>query len=182
MLPDGMLYLLVARGLENGKTVDGALYRSVDGAEMWAKVILPKGVNFPNDLCFEPGNPQRLYLTCWPESSAAGEKGGGLYVSEDAAKSWTLLFDETSHVYGVTVDPENTSTVYITTFEGSVLRSDDSGRSWARLGGYHFKWAKYPIIDPYNKGMIYVTTFGSSIWYGPGAGIENAFETIYSLK
>ena len=182
ILPDGTLYLLVARGLEDGKTVDGAMYRSIDGAEKWEKVILPSGVNFPNDLCFEPGNPQRLYLACWPESRAAEEKGGGLYVSEDGAKSWSLIFDEASHVFGVAVDPENTSTVYIANFEGSVLRTDDCGKNWARLGGYHFKWAQYPIIDPNNKGMIYVTTFGSSIWYGPDTGVEDAFETIYPLK
>ena len=182
MLPDGTLYLLVARGFENGRPVDGALYKSNDGADSWQKVKLPAGASFPNDLCFDPENQQHMYMACWPESSTEGEKGGGLYVSENGGKSWSLLYNAASHVYGVTVDPDKTSTLFIGTFEGSVLRSDDGGKNWARLGGYNFKWAKTPVIDPYNKGMLYITTFGSSVWYGPDTGIENAFEDIYPLK
>lgn len=180
--PDGTLYLLVARGLDNGRPVDGALYKSKNGAESWEIVKLPSGVNFPNDLCIDPQNPQRMYIACWPQSTTEGETGGGLYVTEDGCRSWSLLYNAASHVYGVTVDPQKTSTIFIGTFEGSVLRSDDGGKNWARLGGYNFKWAKTPILDPYNKGMLYVTTFGSSVWYGPDTGIENAFEDIYPLK
>lgn len=179
MLPDGTLYLLVTRGLDNGRTVDGALFKSTDGAENWVKAGLPSGVNFPNDLCYDPKNPQRMYMACWPESTAGGEKGGGLYITENGGKSWSRLYDEASHVYGVAVDPEKTETLYIGTFEGSILRSDDGGKNWARLGGYDFNWAKTPIIDPYNKGMLYITTFGSSVWYGPDTGVENAFKNIY---
>jgi len=40
-----------------GKKLDGALYKSTDGAEHWQKVPLPAEANAPNDLVFDPSNP-----------------------------------------------------------------------------------------------------------------------------
>jgi hypothetical protein len=44
------------------------------------------------------------------------------------------------NVYGVALDPDNPSTVFINTFNGAAYRSDDRGTTWQRLGGYNFKW------------------------------------------
>lgn len=165
-LPDGILYLLVCRGLEGETVIDGALYISSDGAEHWRQVTLPAGVNFPNDLAFDPYHPQRLYLATWPTQVDNTEIHGGLYRSDDGGQTWTNIYDESSHVYGVTVDKNNPATVIITTFEGKVLRSDDFGQTWKPLAGFTFQWPKQPIFDPHNPGMLYVTTFGSSMWYG----------------
>jgi len=46
--PKGTLYLVVARRSDDGSfrnLGDGALYRSTDGAERWARIPLPRGVN-----------------------------------------------------------------------------------------------------------------------------------------
>ncbi len=167
MLPDGTLYLLVARGAENGQEVDGAIYRSTDGAEHWEKMPMPEGANAPNDLAFDPSDPKRMYLACWPRTLGGKEHFGGLYVTEDGGYSWKNTFDQTKHVYGVTVDPDNPSTIYINTFNSAAYRSDDRGSSWKKLKTYDFKWGHRPILDPHNKEMIYLTTFGGSVWYGP---------------
>ena len=45
LLPSGILYLIVARGYEEGQVVDGALYHSDDGAASWNLVDLPEGIN-----------------------------------------------------------------------------------------------------------------------------------------
>jgi hypothetical protein len=45
--------------------MDGALYRSRDGAESWEKVSLPEGVNGPNGLSIDPADPARWYLAAW---------------------------------------------------------------------------------------------------------------------
>jgi len=180
--PDGSLYLLVCRGLENGQVISGAVFKSADGAEYWEPVPMPAGANFPNDLAFDPSNPERLYLACWPTVIDDAERCGGLYKTEDGGQSWTNVFDESSHVYGVAVDRTNPATVFLANFEGAVYRSDDRGRTWERLGGYNFKWAKQPILDPYNRDMLYITTFGSSVWYGPARGVAGAFEDICPLR
>lgn len=175
-LPDGTLYLLVCRGWENEEVIDGALYRSQDGAEHWQPVALPAGVNFPNDLCYDPQNPQRLYLATWPTLVDEKETHGGLYRTEDGGVTWANIFDETSHVYGVAVDKNNPATVILTTFEGEVTRSDDFGETWKNLEGFTFQWAKQPIFDPHNPNMLYITTFGSSLWYGSAHGTSEAFD------
>lgn len=166
LLPDGGLFLLICRGLEGTKVTDGALYKSSDGAETWQPVRLPDGVNFPNDFCFDPTEPRRVYLAAWPAPVEGIEQHGGLWRSETGGLDWVNIFAEPSHVYGVSVDPRQSSTVILTNFEGGVYRSEDRGEHWQRLAGYDFKWAKQPIFDPYNPDMLYLTTFGSSVWYG----------------
>jgi photosystem II stability/assembly factor-like uncharacterized protein len=172
LLPDGTIYLLVARGLKNGQTADGCIYRSTDGAENWERIALPEGVNAPNDIVYDPVNPKRLYLACWPYQVDGRESFGGLYVTDDRGESWRNIFNPSFHVYGVAVHPDNPSRIFIVTFEGVAFRSDDGGDSWHGIGGYNFKWGHRPIVDPYDKDMLYITTFGSSVWYGPADGVE----------
>ncbi|RAV08301.1 WD40/YVTN/BNR-like repeat-containing protein [Paenibacillus contaminans] len=181
MLPDSTLYLLVARGLRRGKAVDGALYRSIDGAESWERLDLPDGANAPNDLVFDPGNPKRMALACWPRTIDGEERDGGVYATGDGGASWRSIFDSSKHVYGIAIDPNRPSTMFINTFDNGAYRTDDRGETWKRLKGYNFKWGHSPFIDPYRENMLYLTTFGSSVWHGPDHGDDEAFEDIYPI-
>ena len=180
LLPDGTLFLLVARGLENRQVVDGALYRSTDQAATWQVSPLPQGVNAPNDLVFDPEQPRRMYLSCWPWTDRKNmmEHCGGLLRTEDGGMTWKQIFDEEAHVYAAALDPENPSTIYINTFDSAAFRSDDRGANWYRLEGYNFKWGHRPVVDPHNPGMLYLTTFGGSVFHGPAGGVPGAFEDI----
>jgi len=182
LTPDNSLYLLVARGLENGKEVDGALYKSKDGAEHWQKLTLPVEANAPNDLVFDPTNARRMYLACWPRTIKGEERFGGLYMTDNAGESWRSIFDQAPHVYGIAIDPDHPATLFINTFDSGAYRSDDNGKNWQRLKGYNFKWGHRPIIDPHHKSMLYLTTFGSSVWYGPANGVSRAFEDIHPFR
>jgi photosystem II stability/assembly factor-like uncharacterized protein len=182
LLPDGTLYLLVARGLRDGKVVDGALYKSTDGAEYWERVKLPTGVNAPNDLEYDPTEPGKLYLACWPDEEASPERYGGLYTTENGGESWRNIFDHDVYAYSITVDPKNPSILYLVTFNSAAYRSEDKGETWARLNGFTFKWGHRAIPDPWKNDMLYITTFGSSVWYGPALGDDEAFEDIYPYK
>jgi hypothetical protein len=176
LLPGGILYLVVTRNYRKGRQRPGAVYRSADGAASWQPVALPAGVDFPNDLTFDPSG--RLYLACWPREEGETNVGGGAWASDDGGASWTRVFDEAAHVYTVSVDPRRPATLYLSTFDAGVHRSDDAGRSWRRLGGFNFQWGYRPVPDPRREGMLYVTTFGSSIWYGPAGGVPGAIEDI----
>ncbi|MEZ4301994.1 MAG: hypothetical protein R3B70_44100, partial [Polyangiaceae bacterium] len=185
--PSGVLYALIARSSRIGTSsktanymvaAEGALYQSEDGATTWSKLALPAGVIFPNNLAVDPKTPDRLYLACWPQTvddPGGGfiDRFGGLLRSEDRGVSWTWVFDDRAHVYGVTVDPKHDKRVYITTFEGFVLRSNDRGATWGRLGGFDFRWPKNPMVDPFDPhGRLFVTTFGGGVWHGPDEGID----------
>jgi hypothetical protein len=138
--------------------------------------MLPAGVDFPNDLAFDPSG--RLYLACWPRVVDGENHGGGAYTSEDSGRNWVPVFDPAAHVYTITVDQHNPSTLYLSTFDAATYRSNDRGGTWKRLKGFNFQWAYRPVIDPLHPGMLYLTTFGSSVWYGPAEGVEGAVEDI----
>jgi photosystem II stability/assembly factor-like uncharacterized protein len=181
-LPSGRLILLVARGgVEDGDVIPGALYSSTDGAETWNLMTLPARVTAPNDLVYDPRQPGRLYLSCWPLREDGAEVGGGLLRSEDCGGTWTRVFPEGIHVYAAAVSPSNPDTVFINTFSGSAYRSDDRGETWNRLEGYDFKWGHRPVPDPGDPNRIYLTTFGGSVFRGPSSGVPGSRETISNI-
>ena len=181
-LPGGTLFLLVARGLENGVAVDGVLYKSDDQAANWTLVELPQGYNAPNDLAYDPSDTLRMYLCCWPTEDRTVEpwveRCGGLLRTEDGGRTWKQVFDQGAHVYASALDPQRPSTIIIGTFDSGSFRSDDRGESWYRLEGFNFNWGYRPVFDPYNPGMIYMTTFGGGVFHGPAGGVPGAFEDI----
>ena len=183
IIPDsaGRLYLLVARrGVDGslGSPLDGAIYRSSDGAEHWEKLALPVGCNAPNGLAIDPSDSGRLYLAAWGRRAASGDTGGGVFLSTDAGKTWKSVLDKDQHVFDVTLDPATPEVLYAAGFESSVWRSADRGESWTRVRGYNFKWGQRVFLDPKAPGMIYVCTFGGAIWHGPAGGDPTAVEDI----
>jgi photosystem II stability/assembly factor-like uncharacterized protein len=166
---DGTLYAVIARRSEDGSignAGDGALYRSTDGAEHWQPVKLPEGTNGPNGLATDPRSPNRLYLAAWGRAAGEHGDGGGIFLSEDAGKTWKLVLDKDRHIYDITVDPSNPDVLYAAGFESSAWRSADRGLNWTRIPGFNFKWAQRVIPDPLDHNKIYITTFGGSVWHG----------------
>jgi photosystem II stability/assembly factor-like uncharacterized protein len=166
---DGALYALIARRSEDGSignAGDGALYRSTDGAEHWQPVTLPEGANAPNGLAIDPRSPNRLYLTVWGRAAGQHGDGGGIFLSEDAGKTWKQVLEKDRHIYDITIDPANPDVLYAAGFESSAWRSADRGLHWTRIPGFNFKWGQRVIPDPLDPSRIYITTFGGSVWHG----------------
>jgi photosystem II stability/assembly factor-like uncharacterized protein len=178
---DGTLYLVVARASE-GKNppvpAPGALYRSTDKAEHWVKMNLPMGVDGPTGLTLDPRNRQRLYLTAWGHEGTDKDSGGGVFVSTNAGRTWAPIFQDSQHVYDLTVDPTNTDVLYICGFDEAAYRSVDRGAHSIRIRGYNFKWGHRVILDPDDAAKIYITTYGGGVWHGPAAGDPHAEEDI----
>jgi photosystem II stability/assembly factor-like uncharacterized protein len=176
---DGTLYVVIARRSEDGSIgspYDGALYASRDGAEHWNPIQLPRGVNGPNALTVDPKSPQRLYLAAWARAAGTHGDGGGIFLSEDAGRSWRPIFDRDRHVYDVTVDPNDSSVLYASGFESSAWRSNDRGEHWSRISGFNFKWSYRVIPDPTDHNKIYVSTFGGSVWHGSLSGRDEPLD------
>jgi hypothetical protein len=178
---NGTLYVVLARRSEDGSfgnAQDGALFRSRDGAEHWEPITLPKGVNGPNGLAIDAGDPNRLYLAAWGRNAPEGAVDGGIFISTDGGNSWRSVLSQDQHVYDITVDPRDPKVLYACGFESSAWRSLDRGETWKRIRGYNFKWGHRVIPDPQNRDRIYITTFGGSVWHGPAAGDPQAVEDI----
>lgn len=183
LIPDskGSLYLLVARRSDDGSIgtpLDGALYRSTDGADHWQKLSLPAGSNAPNGLAVDPRDDSRLYLAAWGRRAPAGDTGGGIFLSTDGGGSWKSVLNQDQHVFDITPDPRTPGLLYAAGFESSAWRSADRGLTWSRIRGFNFKWGQRVFPDPLDPAMIYVCTFGGGIWHGPAAGDPKAFEDI----
>lgn len=176
---DGTLYAVIARRSEDGSIGndgDGALYRSTDGAEHWQRVILPEGTNGPNGLAVDPRFPNRLYLAAWGRAAGQHGDGGGIFLSEDAGKTWKQVLENDRHIYDITVDPSDPDVLYAAGFESSAWRSADRGLHWTRIPGFNFKWGQRVIPDPLDHNKIYITTFGGSVWHGSINGKKQAVD------
>jgi len=177
----GPLYVLVARRAEDGSIGndgDGAIYRSTDGAEHWSPVAMPPGSNAPNGLAVDPLDSNRLYLAAWARDKGEHGDGGGIFLSEDAGKTWRQVLERDRHVYDVTIDPRDANVLYAAGFESSAWRSTDRGAHWMRIPGFNFKWGHRVIADPQDPQKVYITTFGGGVWYGSVGGEDRPLDIV----
>jgi photosystem II stability/assembly factor-like uncharacterized protein len=177
--PKGALYVLVARRSEDGSIGnegDGAIYRSTDAAEHWTPVAMPQGSNGPNGLAVDPDTPDRLYLAVWARDKGEHGDGGGIYLSEDAGKTWRRVLERDRHIYDVTIDSRDANILYAAGFESSAWRSADRGEHWTRIPGFNFKWGHRVIPDPQDPKKVYITTFGGGVWYGSVDGEDRPLD------
>ncbi len=180
---NGELYLIICRRSDDGSignSMDGAIYRSGDGAESWEKMILPSGTNGPMSLVIDPAGNNRLLMSAWGRvmpGQFTPDSGGGIFLSEDNGATWKHVLEKDQHIHDITIDTRN-NTFYACGFNGSAYRSADRGVTWSRIRGYNFKWGKRVDPDPRDPGKIFIITFGGGVWYGPAGGDENAIEDI----
>jgi photosystem II stability/assembly factor-like uncharacterized protein len=103
---------------------------------------------------------------------------GGVWRTRDGGITFTPVFDnENSYSIGyVTIDPHNSSTVWVGSGENNsqrsvswgdgVYRSDDDGRTWRNMGLQKSEHIARVLIDPRNSDVVYVAAQGP-LW-GPG--------------
>ena len=146
------------------------LYKSIDGGDTWQE--LTKGL--PEEkgkmaIAVSPANTNKVYALI--ESDSNQDKGG-LFVSNDAGKSWSMVSGDNRLVqrawYYIEVfpDPNDENTVYV--LSAPALRSEDGGKTWSRItgthGDYHDLW-----INPENsKNMVIANDGGAAISFNYG--------------
>jgi photosystem II stability/assembly factor-like uncharacterized protein len=140
------------------------IHKSVDGGNTWTRLTagLPSERVGRIGLAIAPANPSRVY-------AIVDAKQGGLYRSDDAGATWTLVSGD-ARIWGrgwyfckVVVDPANADIVYVS--NTSLYRSTDGGRKWTAIKGapggddYHQLW-----IDPDDsKRMIVASDQGAVV-------------------
>ncbi len=151
------------------------LFKSTDGGSTWKK--LARGLPGEKEgcgrigFCVAPSDPNRLYAV------VNSKKEGGIYRSNDAGESWTLMSDDIrfwdrgDDFAEIKTDPKNADIVY--NVNVVVWKSADGGKTWNGFKGapggddYHRLW-----INPVNpeimllagdQGAI-VTVNGGETW------------------
>lgn len=123
------------------------IYRSVDGGTTWKKVLYINETAMAGDLAMDPNNPRILYAATWnmKRNGYRMDSGGPdskLWKSTDGGETWENLSDKPgmpkgiNGIIGVTVSPVNSNriwTIIENTEAPGVYRSDDAGKTWARI-------------------------------------------------
>jgi photosystem II stability/assembly factor-like uncharacterized protein len=91
----------------------------------------------------------------------AGVRGGGLYRTNDAGRSWSRLGEGvlSDKIRALALDPSDANVVYVGTEPASLCRSEDGGKSWKELAGVRRladerKWTyPVPVIQPHIRSI-----------------------------
>ena len=146
------------------------LYKSTDGGDTWEKIQngLPKELG-KMSVAVSQANSNKIYLVV--ESDSEKEQGG-LFVSNDAGKSWNRiskdhrLVQRAWYYIEATADPVDENTVYV--LSSPAIKSTDGGKTWQNFraphGDYHQLW----INPTNNKNMIVSNDGGAAVSFNGG--------------
>ena len=162
---------------ENAKFTgpNSGLYKSADGGSTWNKITngLPTAEQGLGRIgvAIAPSNSKTMYAT------VDAKKGGGIYKSNDAGESWSLintdyrLWGRGSDFAEIKVHPKNEDVLFV----GNIAsyKSEDGGKNWTSLKGapggddYHRIWIN-PIqpdimLFAADQGAV-VTVNGGKTW------------------
>ncbi|SNR15779.1 VPS10 domain-containing protein [Tenacibaculum jejuense] len=146
------------------------IYKSDDAGETWKKIHkgLPKELG-KLAVAVSRSNSNKVYALV---ESDTQKDNSGLYVSNNAGKSWSLVSGDNRltqrawYYTEVFIDPNDDETIYV--LSAPALRSKNGGKSWERItgthGDYHDLW-----INPNNsKNMVIANDGGAAISFNFG--------------
>jgi len=156
-----MLVALPARAA----TVEGSLFGSLQwrniGPLRGGRAITVTGV---------PGQPDTFYF---------GAVGGGVWVTQNAGRTWTPIFDAepVASIGAIAVAPSDPNVIYVGSGEADmrsdiqhgdgVYKSVDAGKTWSHIGLDDTRQIGRIVIDPKDPNTVYVAALGHQ--YGPNA-------------
>jgi photosystem II stability/assembly factor-like uncharacterized protein len=147
---DGLTVINVLADPKNPQVVyvttqESGLWRSADGGDSWEK----RSAGLPDELgalAIDPVNTNIIYTTGIQNPNTT------LYKSTDAGLHWNATGLNGSPILDLTVDPTNTSVLYVVRLD-DLYRSGDGGSSWQPLhtrGGYAI------LVDPEQPGDLFL--------------------------
>jgi len=146
------------------------LYKSTDAGETWEHLEngIPKELG-KMAIAVSRSNSDKVYALI--ESDTQTDQSG-LYVSNNAGKSWSQVSGDNRltqrawYYIELYIDPNDEETVYV--LSAPALRTKDGGKTWERItgthGDYHDLW-----INPNNsKNMVIANDGGAAISFNFG--------------
>lgn len=113
---------------------------------------------------YQAPSPYTLYMGVWKED--------GVYRSVDGGGEWGITNDGIRFIpiYGMTMDPLNPKTIYLSTFSQGILRTVDGGEVW--LGRGLITDDIYTVaINPQNTSTLYAGTAGDGLYRSLDGGL-----------
>jgi photosystem II stability/assembly factor-like uncharacterized protein len=136
-----------------------AVYKSSDGGATWTRLSgpdanrgLPKGLMDRIGVAVARSSPNIVYVVS--ETKDEGE----LWRTDDAGATWRMVTRDPNinfrpfYYADIRVDPQHPNTVYA--LSGGLYKSEDGGRTFARIGGATHGDHQAMWIDPVNPNRI----------------------------
>ncbi len=146
------------------------LYKSTDGGEHWDKMEdgLPKEMG-KMSIAVCRSNSEKVYALI---ESDWEKDAGGLYMSENAGKSWSQvtgdhrLIQRAWYYIELFPDPLNENTLYV--MSAPALRSIDGGKTWEDISGTHGDYHNLWINPSNSNNMIIADDGGAAVTFNQG--------------
>ncbi|MFT5820876.1 MAG: photosystem II stability/assembly factor-like uncharacterized protein [Crocinitomix sp.] len=147
--------------LINSGLVSGLSWRNIGPALTAGRIA---------DMAVNPNNPNEFYLAV---------ASGGVWKTTNHGTTFDPIFDgQSSYSIGcVTIDPNQTATVWVGTGENNnqrsvaygdgVYKSMDGGNTWENMGLETSEHISKIIVDPRNSNVVYVAAYGP-LWSAGG--------------
>ena len=146
-------------------SVAGGLFKSEDGGKHWQRRRFGSSTNYTTGISVDPVD-HSLYVATLAN---LGIDGNGIWKSTDFGETFTRI-DRASNSpadefldlsgRGITVDPQNHSTVYFADRGSGIWRSQDAGASWINVDAT-------PVfsvtVDPTDSNIVYAGTTGAGV-------------------
>lgn len=159
-------------------SVSGNLYRSLDSGSTWTANSSAVAQYYHGDggLAVDPSDDDIVYSAGY-SAAAGGDIDHGVYRSNDAGASWTMVKNldtpgtgDSGEVITGIVSPDSDKVVFITNINwgdsGAIYYSQDGGRNWENpvetSEGQAFTFLAY---NPYEKSHLYALARDSSFNY-----------------
>ncbi len=166
----GNLYCLISGYLIGGVWTAGGIWKYPSGGSSWT-YLTGNGDGAGVPLYYLQGfDMDSSGATIYAASMKYGSPSQkGFYRSINGGTSWThtiTTFPATANPidgFSPSIDPNNSSHVYLGTENQGLWESFDAGTSWARVTGIPFRNIHRVEFDG-TGSALYATTFGSSVW------------------
>ncbi|MFY9572216.1 MAG: SBBP repeat-containing protein [Blastocatellia bacterium] len=160
---DPLIPSVVYAGGQSHKS--GGVFKSTDGGDTWTFYRLtaaqPSQESFIKLLTIDPKNPSTLYagVGTGEYEVSTGYYPDSVVKSTDGGESWTQPLLKGITLGSVAIDPHNPSTLYVSTKDKGVFKSDDSGSNFIQINeGLAFPSAESLVIDPAVPSTLYAGT------------------------
>lgn len=145
-------------------SADGHIFASRDGGRRW-ELLGRAGTRLDavvTAILVHPRQPEILFAATWTLDPGGDDgKGGGVFRSTDAGRTWESAGLAGQAVRAVAMAPSNPDVLVAGTLDG-VYRTRDAGRTWERIspeGHEEIRNLDSVAIDPRNPEVIYIGTY-----------------------
>jgi photosystem II stability/assembly factor-like uncharacterized protein len=157
-------------------STDAQVYQSRDAARSWDAAGAIEGFEELSSLAVDPGDSDRLLAGMEPSALFRSEDGGRTWREDPAIRrmsqenDWSVPWsDAKGHVRTISIDPRDPRRIYLAIEVGGVVRTEDSGQTWANIHGGIHDDVHSVAVNPRNGAVVYAATrhgFGRSDDYG----------------